>query len=81
VPKAADRVGEYYRQRGLSGRAVQQETRRVLGTFATVESVAVGFQWGLRFLSLMMLTFGLTVALLMWRAARNLRALPGAGYT
>jgi hypothetical protein len=81
VPKAADRVGEYYRQRGLSGRAVQQETRTVLGTFATVESVAVGFQWGLRFLSLMMLTLGLTVALLLWRAARNMRAPPGAGYS
>jgi MFS family permease len=81
VPKAADRVGEYYRQRGLSGRAVQQETSTVLGTFATLESVAVGFQWGLRFLSLMMLTLGLTVALLLWRAARELRAPPGAGYT
>ena len=80
VPKAADRVGEYYRQRGLSGRAVQQETSTVLGTFATLESVAVGFQWGLRFLSLMMLTLGLTVALLLWRAARNLHAPPGAGY-
>ena len=76
-----DRVGAYYRQRGLSGRAVQQETRTVLGTFATVESDAVGFQWGLRFLSLMMLTLGLTVALLLWRAARNLRAPPWAGYT
>lgn len=81
VPKAAARVGEYYRQRGLSGRAVQQQTRTVLGTFATLESDAVGFQWGLRFLSLMMLTLGLTVALLLWRAARNLRAPPGAGYT
>jgi MFS family permease len=81
VPKAADRVGEYYRQRGLSGRAVQQETGTVLGTFATVESVAVGFQWGLRFLSLMMLTLGLVAALLLWQAARGLRAPPGAGYT
>jgi hypothetical protein len=81
VPKAAARVGEYYRQRGLSGRAVQQETRMVLGTFATLESDAVGFQWGLRCLSLMMLTLGLTVALLLWRAARGLQAPPGAGYT
>jgi len=81
VSKAADRVGEYYRRRGLSGPAVQQETRRVLGTFATLESGAVGFQWGLRFLSLMMLTLGLTIALLLWQAARGLRAPPGAGYT
>jgi MFS family permease len=81
VPKAADRVSEYYRQRGLSGRAGQNETGTVLGTFATLESDAVGFQWGLRFLSLMMLTLGLTVALLLWRAARDLHAPPGAGYT
>src|SRR5262249_35636069 len=80
VSKAADRVGEYYRQRGLSGRAVQQETGTVLDTFAPLESVAVGFQWGLRFLSLMMLTLGLVVALLLWRSARGLRAPPGAGY-
>jgi MFS family permease len=81
VLEAADRVGEYYQQRGLSGPALQQETGTVLGTFATVESVAVGFQWGLRFLSLMMLALGLTVAALMWWAARGLRAPPGAGYT
>jgi MFS family permease len=78
VAEAAERVGDYYQQHGLSGPAVQQETGRVLGTFATVESVAVGFQSGLRFLSLMMLTLGLTVALLLWRAARNLPAPPGA---
>jgi MFS family permease len=81
VSKAADRVGEYYRQRGLRGPAGQQEAGTVLGTFATVESDAVGFQWGLRFLSLMMLTLGLPVALLLWRAARDLQAPPGAGYT
>ena len=80
VPKAADRVGEYYRQRGLSGPAGRQQTSTVLGTFATLESDAVGFQWGLRCLSLMMLTLGLTVALLLWRAARGLHAPPGAGY-
>jgi MFS family permease len=81
VSEAADRVGEYYRQRGLSGPPLQQETGTVLGTFATVESVAVGFQWGLRFLSLMMLTLGLIVASLLWWAARGLRAPPGAGYS
>jgi MFS family permease len=80
VPEAAARVSQYYRGRGLGGRAVQQETRTVLGTFATLESNAVGFRWGLRFLSLMMLTLGLPVALLLWRAARDLHAPPGAGY-
>jgi MFS family permease len=81
VAEAAEQVGDYYQQRGLSGLALQQETGTVLGTFATVESVAVGFQWGLRFFSLMMLAIGLTVALLLWQAARNLHAPPGAGYT
>jgi DHA2 family multidrug resistance protein len=81
VSEAAERVADYYRQRGLSGPELQQETGTVLGGFAKVESGAVGFQWGLRFFSLMMLTLGLTVALLLWRAARGLRAPPGAGYT
>jgi hypothetical protein len=81
VSEAADRVAEYYVQRGLSGPALQQETGTVLGTFATVESVAVGFQWGLRFFSLMMLAIGLIVAVLLWQAARGLHAPPGAGYT
>jgi MFS family permease len=81
VSEAAERVADHYQQRGLSGPALQQETGTVLGTFATVESVAVGFQWGLRFLSLMMLTLGLPVALLLWQAARGLHAPPGAGYT
>ena len=80
MPEAAGRVADYYLQRGLTGPGLQQETGTVLGTFATVESVAVGFQWGLRFLSLMMLTLGLTFALLLWRAARGLQAPPGAGY-
>jgi len=65
----------------LSGPALQQETGTVLGTFATVESVAYGFRHGMRFLSLTMLGIGLTVALLLWRAARGLHAPPGAGYT
>jgi MFS family permease len=81
VPQAEVRVGEYYRQRGLGGPAARHETSTVLGAFATLESDAVGFQSGLRFLSLMMLTLGLTAALLLWRAARGLRAPPGAGYT
>jgi hypothetical protein len=59
---------------------LQHETGTVLGGFAKLESVAAGFQWGLRFLSLMMLTLGLMVALLLWWSARGLRAPPGAGY-
>jgi MFS family permease len=81
VSEAGARVADYYQQRGLSGPALQQETGTVLGTFATVESIAFGFRHGLRFLSLLMLGLGLTVAFLLWRAARALRAPPGAGYT
>jgi hypothetical protein len=81
VSEAADSVADYFQQRGLSGPALQQETGTVLGGFAKVESAAAGFQWGLRFLSLMMLTLGLPVALLLWHAAKDLRAPPGAGYT
>jgi hypothetical protein len=81
VPEAAERVGDYYRQHGLTGPALQQETATVLGGFVKVESVAFGFRWGLRFLSLMMLALGLPVALLLWQAARGLHAPPGAGYT
>jgi hypothetical protein len=80
VSEAADRVADYYRQLGLSGPPLQQGTGRVLGGFATAESVAYGFRQGLCFLSLMMLALGLPVAVLLWRAARGLRAPPGAGY-
>ena len=77
VSEAGSRIADYYQQRGLSGPALQQETGTVLGTFATVESVAYGFRQGLRFLSLMMLGLGLVVALLLWQSARGLRAARG----
>src|SRR5207245_11092687 len=81
VSEAAARVADYYQQRGLSGPALQQETGIVLGTFATVESVAFGFRLGLRFLSVTMLVLGLTIALLLWQSAKGLHAPPGAGST
>jgi hypothetical protein len=80
VSDAEARVADYYQQRGLSGSPLQHETGIVLGTFAATESIAHGFREGLRFLSLMTLALGLVVALLLWRAARGLRAPPGAGY-
>ena len=80
VPDAAARVASYYEQRGLSGPDLKQETGRVLGTFATVESIAFGFRAGLRALSLSTLVLGLAIALPLWHAARGLRAPPGAGY-
>src|SRR4029450_3825334 len=45
VSEAEDRGADYYRQRGLSGPDLQQETATVLGGFVKVESIAVGFQW------------------------------------
>jgi hypothetical protein len=80
VSEAAAQAADYYQQRGLSGPGLQQETGRVLGGFATVESIAFGFRRGLRVLSLMTLILGLAIALLLWQAARNLQAPPGAGY-
>jgi hypothetical protein len=80
VALATARVADYFHQRGLSGAALQQETSRVLGGFATLESIAHGFQSGLRFLGLMMFCLGVGVAVALGRAARNLRAPPGSGY-
>jgi MFS family permease len=81
VEQSSARIADHFRQRGLSGNALQQETSRVLGGFATIESIAHGFRSGLRFLSLMMLIIGLPVAIFLTRAARGLRAPPGSGYT
>ncbi len=80
VELASYRVADYFHQRGLSGADLQQETNRVLGGFATIESVAHGFRSGLRFLSLMMLGIGLPVAIFLAHAARRLRAPPGSDY-
>jgi hypothetical protein len=81
VEASAARVADYYRQRGVGGPESSQMASTVLGGFVRIEAVAHGIQSGLRFLSLMILTLGLTVALLLWRAARSLHAPPGAGYT
>jgi hypothetical protein len=81
VAEAGERIADHYRQRGLAGPALQQETGTVLGTFAVVESVAFGIRQGLRFMSLMMLVLGLIIAALLAQAARNFHAPPGAGYT
>jgi MFS family permease len=81
VEQATAKIVDYYRQRGMSGPAAKQSTSQVVGGFVTIESVASGFRDGLQFLSLTMLILGLSVTLLLWRAARGLRAPPGAGYT
>jgi MFS family permease len=81
VSEAEAQIADHYRQLGLDGPPLKQEVGTVLGGYVKVESIAVGFRWGLRFLSLMTLALGLTLALLLWQAARGLRAPPGAGYT
>jgi hypothetical protein len=80
VEQASARIADYFHQRGLFGAELQQETGRVLGGFATLEGIAHGVRSGLRFLSAMMLFIGLTVALLLARAGRALRAPAGSGY-
>src|SRR5262249_34696087 len=79
VEEASARVADYFHQRGLSGPALQQETSRVLGTFVTLESIAHGFRSGLRFLSLLVLVFGLVVGIALAQAAQGLRSPPGCG--
>ena len=81
VAEAGARVADYYRQRGLAGAELQREASTVLGTFAAAESVAVGFRQGFRFLSLVVLAFGLAVASALSWSARDLCAPPGAGYS
>ncbi len=63
---------------GYAAPASSTKRARVLGGFATVESIAHGFQSGLRFLSLMTLVIGLAVGIALARAAKGLRA-PGIG--
>ena len=70
VEQASARVADNFRQRGLSGARLFQETSTVLGTFVTLESIAHGFRTGLPFLSLMMLIIGLVVAVLLARRMR-----------
>jgi MFS family permease len=81
VEQASARIADYFHQRGLFGAELQQETGRVLGGFATLEGIAHGVRSGLRFLSAIMLCIGLTVALLLARAGKALRAPAGSGYT
>ena len=82
VEQASARVADYFHQRGLSGAGLQQETSRVLGGFATLESVAHGFRSGLRFLSLMMLDHRHGRSRSCWPGCgEGLRAPPGSGYS
>jgi hypothetical protein len=65
--ESSARVADYYRQRGVEGPELTQDTSTVLGGFATTEAVAMGIQRGLQFLSLIVGGIGLCVAvLLVW---------------
>src|SRR5262249_26291455 len=81
VQESSARIADYYRQRGVSGPELSQLTSTVLGSQVKSDAVAHGIQSGLRFLSLIILTLGGTVALLLWHSAKGLRAPPGAGYS
>jgi predicted MFS family arabinose efflux permease len=81
VAESASRIADHYRQRGLAGAELKRETSTVLGTFAAVESVALGFRQGFRFLGVAVVGLGLVVAFALSHAARALRAPPGAGYS
>jgi DHA2 family multidrug resistance protein len=64
VREAQARIADDYRQRGVQGPDLSTLTGTALGGFAKVESVARGFQDGLKFLSLTMLGIGLPLAAL-----------------
>ncbi len=80
VEQSLARIADHFRQRGLSGAALQQELSRLLGIVATLESIAHDFRSGLRFLRPMMLVIGLLAAVTLAHAAKALRAPPGSGY-
>ena len=80
VADASSRVADHFQQRGLAGADLQSTTSRVLGSYVTIESIAIGFRQGFRFLSLVVLGLGLAIAIPLSRSARALRAPPGAGY-
>jgi MFS family permease len=57
-------IADDYRQRGVAGPELSSLTGTALGSLVKVESVARGFQDGLKFLSFTMLGIGLTLAAL-----------------
>ena len=64
VRETQARVADDYRQRGVDGPELSSLTGTALGALVRAESVARGFQDGLKFLSLTMLGLGLPLAAL-----------------
>jgi hypothetical protein len=71
VMEAQARVADYFRQRGVDGPELSQQTGRVLGAFATVEAAAHGVSSGLRFVSLVVTMIGLLTMALLSTAPRR----------
>jgi len=65
VQEASLRIADYYQQHGIVGPELAQMTSTVLGSFARSEAVAQGIQHGLQFLSLLVVSMGLPVVLLL----------------
>jgi MFS transporter, DHA2 family, multidrug resistance protein len=76
VREAQGRVVDHYRTRGVSGPDQGALTGVVLGGFEKVESVSRGIQEGLKFLSLVMLGFGLPLALLLFLSPPKQHLIP-----
>jgi MFS transporter, DHA2 family, multidrug resistance protein len=66
VRDAQLRIADDYRRRGVSGSDQVALTGAVLGGFAKAESVARGIQAGFKFLSLVMLSLGLLLTILLF---------------
>lgn len=65
VEQASMRLGDYYRQRGMTGPEASQMASTALGAFVRAEATARGIQSGLRFLSLFVGGVGLVVTALL----------------
>src|SRR5262249_6284062 len=66
VQESAARVADYYRQRGVGGPELSQDTSIVLGAFVKTEAGAHGIQNRLRFLSLIVGGLGLIITALLF---------------
>ncbi|MDR3635931.1 MAG: MFS transporter [Isosphaeraceae bacterium] len=81
VREAQARIADDYRQRGVDGPGLASLTGAALGAFTRAESVARGFQDGLKFLSLTMLGLGLPLAALRAFTPPRLQVIPEPSLT
>jgi hypothetical protein len=76
VREAQARIADDYRQRGVDGPELSTQTGNTLGSFVAWESVARGFQNGLKFLSFTMLGLGLPLAVLRFFTPPRQQVIP-----